>query len=120
VPPKLLEKARSDVEMMKYAEPSYTGFVFPVDKYFPAWALDESHPLVQAGLEAARADWPARTPGKQVELQHQRHLLDGQGGHPSRLVLGRAKKRPRTRRRTASAGRRGQGDGVLRHSAALI
>ena len=29
--------------------PSYTGFVFPVDKYFPAWALDEDHALVQAG-----------------------------------------------------------------------
>lgn len=42
------------VEMMKYAEPSYTGFVFPVDKYFPAWALDENHALVQAGLEARR------------------------------------------------------------------
>ena len=27
-------------------------FVFPVDKYFPAWALDESHPLVQAGQQA--------------------------------------------------------------------
>jgi acetylornithine deacetylase/succinyl-diaminopimelate desuccinylase-like protein len=40
--------------MMRYAEPSYTGFVFPVDKYFPAWALDADHPLVQAGLEAAR------------------------------------------------------------------
>jgi putative selenium metabolism hydrolase len=40
------------VEEMVYEEPSYTGFVFPVDKYFPAWALDESHPLVQAGQQA--------------------------------------------------------------------
>lgn len=50
------EESKKDisVEMMKYAEPSYTGFVFPVDKYFPAWALEESHPLVQAGLEARR------------------------------------------------------------------
>lgn len=39
------------VEMLFYDEPSYTGFVFPVDKYFPAWALEESHPLVQAGLK---------------------------------------------------------------------
>jgi putative selenium metabolism hydrolase len=37
------------VEELFYDEPSYTGFVFPVDKYFPAWALEESHPLVQAG-----------------------------------------------------------------------
>src|SRR5687768_3821777 len=26
------------VEALFYDEPSYTGFVFPVDKYFPAWA----------------------------------------------------------------------------------
>jgi len=37
------------VEELFYDEPSYTGFVFPVDKYFPAWALEEAHPLVQAG-----------------------------------------------------------------------
>ncbi len=43
------------VEMLRYDEPSYTGFVFPVDKYFPAWALDPAHPLVQAGLAAAKA-----------------------------------------------------------------
>ncbi len=38
-----------------YDEPSYTGFVFPVDKYFPAWAFEESHPLVVAGLQARQA-----------------------------------------------------------------
>jgi putative selenium metabolism hydrolase len=43
------------VEMLHYDEPSYTGFVFPVDKYFPAWALEEDHPLVQAGLRTARS-----------------------------------------------------------------
>jgi putative selenium metabolism hydrolase len=42
------------LEELFYDEPSYTGFVFPVDKYFPAWALDEGHHLVQAGLEARR------------------------------------------------------------------
>jgi putative selenium metabolism hydrolase len=40
------------VEELFYDEPSYTGFVFPVDKYFPAWAYEESHPLVQAGQSA--------------------------------------------------------------------
>ncbi|MDW8352026.1 MAG: YgeY family selenium metabolism-linked hydrolase [Anaerolineae bacterium] len=38
------------LELLKYDAPSYTGFRLPVDKYFPAWALDESHPLVQAAL----------------------------------------------------------------------
>jgi len=37
------------LEELFYDEPSYTGFVFPVDKYFPAWALDEDHALVRAG-----------------------------------------------------------------------
>jgi len=39
------------VEELFYEEPSYTGFVFPVDKYFPAWALVEGHELVQAGQQ---------------------------------------------------------------------
>lgn len=42
------------VEELFYDEPSYTGFVFPVDKYFPAWAYEEDHPLVQAGQQARK------------------------------------------------------------------
>ncbi|HLF02838.1 MAG TPA: YgeY family selenium metabolism-linked hydrolase [Anaerolineales bacterium] len=45
-------RASVTVEELFYDDPSYTGFVFPVDKYFPAWAYDESHPLVQAGAQA--------------------------------------------------------------------
>lgn len=53
------------VEMLKYDEPSYTGFVFPVAKYFPAWALEPEHLLVQAGLETARQiGLPEHEPGK--------------------------------------------------------
>ena len=48
------ERGEIVVEELFYDEPSYTGFVYPVDKYFPAWALDESHPLVQAGVKARR------------------------------------------------------------------
>ncbi|HSN93607.1 MAG TPA: YgeY family selenium metabolism-linked hydrolase [Anaerolineaceae bacterium] len=47
-------KARVKVEKLFYDEPSYTGFVFPVDKYFPAWALPNEHDLVQAGLKTAK------------------------------------------------------------------
>ena len=47
-------KARVKVEKLFYNEPSYTGFVFPVDKYFPAWALPDEHELVQAGLNTAK------------------------------------------------------------------
>lgn len=47
-------KNRVKVEALFYDVPSYTGFVFPVDKYFPAWAIPEDHALVQAGLETLR------------------------------------------------------------------
>lgn len=47
-------KARVKVEKLFYDEPSYTGFVFPVDKYFPAWALPDEHDLVQAGLKTTK------------------------------------------------------------------
>jgi putative selenium metabolism hydrolase len=42
------------VEELFYDEPSYTGFKYPVDKYFPAWALEKNHPLVQAGQDTRR------------------------------------------------------------------
>lgn len=52
IPPENREKGDVRVEILFYEEPSYTGFVFPVEKYFPAWVLEEDHPLVQAGLRA--------------------------------------------------------------------
>jgi len=60
------------LEELFYDEPSYTGFVFPVDKYFPAWALEAEHPLVKAGQEvrtqiglpeAASSKWNFSTNG---------------------------------------------------------
>lgn len=68
------EKDRDQVtvEELFYEEPSYTGFVLPVDKYFPAWALDENHPLVSAGIhtrsqiglpEAPSGKWDFSTNG---------------------------------------------------------
>jgi len=53
------------VEELFYDEPSYTNFVFPVEKYFPAWTLDENHPLVQAGQMARHLiDLPDAPSGK--------------------------------------------------------
>jgi putative selenium metabolism hydrolase len=53
------------VEEMFYDDPSYTGFVFPVDKYFPAWAYENDHPLVQAGVKARQlAGLPDAPTGK--------------------------------------------------------
>jgi putative selenium metabolism hydrolase len=52
IPKENLAKGDITVEMLFYDDPSYTGFVFPVDKYYPAWALDPDHPLVEAGQKA--------------------------------------------------------------------
>jgi putative selenium metabolism hydrolase len=53
------------MDLLHYADPSYTGFVFPVDKIFPSWALPEDHKLVQAGQQALRLlTGGAPTPGK--------------------------------------------------------
>lgn len=40
------------LDMLQYDEPSYTGYRLVLDKYYPAWALEETHPLVQAALDA--------------------------------------------------------------------
>ncbi len=50
---------RSDIEVsiLFYDEPSYTGFVFPVDKIYPAWALPEDDPFVQVGVRAGELLW---------------------------------------------------------------
>ncbi len=46
--------AEAEIVIPTYEEPSYTGFVFPVDKVYPTWVLHEDHILVRAGQEAAR------------------------------------------------------------------
>lgn len=55
---------RADFQVLDlvYTEPSHTGAVFPYDKYFPAWALEIEHPLVQAGAQTLQALWPAVDP----------------------------------------------------------
>ncbi|QPC81510.1 YgeY family selenium metabolism-linked hydrolase [Phototrophicus methaneseepsis] len=57
---------RSDitVEILMYEVPSYTGFVFPLEKIYPAWLLEEEHPLVQAGVAAGKAAYGAMGTGK--------------------------------------------------------
>ncbi len=61
------EKDRDSVEIEElfYDTPSYNGFVFPVDKYFPAWAIEEEHDLVQAGHKARQLmGYPDSVAGK--------------------------------------------------------
>ena len=43
-----------------YDAPSYTGFVFPVSKFYPPWLLDDAHPLTRAGQSTIEALWGER------------------------------------------------------------
>lgn len=59
------QKDQIKLEELFYDDPSYTGFVFPVDKYFPAWAIEENHSLVVAGQKTRQAiDLPDTPSGK--------------------------------------------------------
>lgn len=42
------------VEICKYESRSYTGYEVKEEKYFPAWILDENHPLVKWGVDTYR------------------------------------------------------------------
>ncbi len=46
-------KAGATVEVLQYEAKAYTGLVYGQEKYFPAWAIDEDHLLVQASAEAS-------------------------------------------------------------------
>jgi putative selenium metabolism hydrolase len=50
------------VEELLYETPSYTGFTFVLEKYFPPWLLEETHPMVQAGLETIQDLWGESRP----------------------------------------------------------
>jgi putative selenium metabolism hydrolase len=60
IPDYLQDEVR--VEELRYDTPSYTGFVFPVDKYYPSWVLDEKHSLVQAGQKTIQELWHETRP----------------------------------------------------------
>ena len=76
-------KASVKVEELFYDEPSYTGFVFPVDKYFPAWAFEETHPLVQAGQKARVAIGLADAPSGKWNFSTNGIYWAGKAGIPS-------------------------------------
>ncbi len=71
------------VEELFYDEPSYTGFVFPVDKYFPAWAIEDEHPLVVAGQEARRLTGLPAAPSGKWDFSTNGIYWAGKAGIPS-------------------------------------
>ena len=71
------------VAILHHDTPSYTGFVFPVEKYFPAWALPQEHPLVLAGCSAYEALWKSRPPTGKWNFSTNGTFWMGKAGIPS-------------------------------------
>jgi putative selenium metabolism hydrolase len=71
------------VEELFYDTPSYTGFRFPVAKYYPAWLLEEGHPLVGAGQRAVEALWGERRPVGCWDFSTNGTYWAGKAGIPS-------------------------------------
>jgi len=47
----------AEIEILTYDTPSYTGLRYPMEKYYPTWVLDESHPLAQSAVATFRGLW---------------------------------------------------------------
>ena len=45
----------AEVIILEYAEPAYTGLVYPMEKYFPTWVLAEDSPWLATATEAFEA-----------------------------------------------------------------
>lgn len=71
------------VEELYYDTPSYTGFNFPLEKYFPPWLLEDSHPLAQAGLKSIRDLWGDDRPLGTWDFSTNGTYWAGKAGIPS-------------------------------------
>ena len=71
------------VEELFYDAPSYTGFVFPVSKFYPSWLLEETHPLTQAGQDTIDALWAERRPLGTWDFSTNGTYWAGKAGIPS-------------------------------------
>jgi putative selenium metabolism hydrolase len=76
---------RSDIEtrILWYDDPSYTGFVFEVDKIYPAWALPEDDAYVQAGIQAGEMLWGTKLPTGKWDFSTNGTYWMGKAGIPS-------------------------------------
>jgi putative selenium metabolism hydrolase len=45
-------QARTEITVPEFRRATHTGLVYPMRQYFPAWALPESHAMVQLALRA--------------------------------------------------------------------
>ncbi|MCI0397624.1 MAG: YgeY family selenium metabolism-linked hydrolase [Chloroflexi bacterium] len=71
------------VHELVHSQPSYTGAVFIYEKYFPAWALEESDPFVQAGQATIETLWGRREPAGKWDFSTNGNYWRGKAGIPS-------------------------------------
>ncbi len=45
-------EVEAEVFLLTYEEKAWTGLVYPMEKYYPTWVLDEDHPILTAGRRA--------------------------------------------------------------------
>ncbi len=79
------EGRHHDFEVLElvYDTPSHTGAVFVYDKYFPAWAIEEDHPLVRAGQAVVQALWGRREAAGKWDFSTNGNYWCGKAGIPS-------------------------------------
>jgi len=66
------EQVSAEVSVTNYQSTSYTGYQARQHNYFPAWALDAKHPLVQTALHTV-----AKTLGQQPKVGQWQFATDG-------------------------------------------
>jgi putative selenium metabolism hydrolase len=47
----IVKDMNAKVELLNYSETAYTGLQYGMEKYYPTWKLEESHSLIQKGIE---------------------------------------------------------------------
>ena len=83
---KLIPKEnKDDFEIMElvYGEPSHTGAILFYEKYFPAWALAEDHPFVEAGKQARQSLWGTNGSAGKWDFSTNGNYWCGKMGIPS-------------------------------------
>jgi putative selenium metabolism hydrolase len=80
IPPEL--RSSITIEPLIYDDPSYTGYKLVVDKYFPAWATGEDHPLIQAGIQARKLIGLPDAPTNKWDFSTNGNYWSGRAGIP--------------------------------------
>lgn len=73
-----VKKYGAKVSMYNYERPSYTGFVYPIECYFPTWVIPEDHDVTKAMEEAYKGLYgTTRSGAKEAdEMRKARPLTD--------------------------------------------